>query len=101
SGLIPSHGTVPEHSSPWTRCLAFFGTTLVIEPSAGQLFRVFYLLLTLHSPLLIPGSVSRCSVLMAGLSMFCRRPLGQRISTRSIFERSPRPKWSVRDDCDR
>ena len=31
----------------------------------------------------------------------CFVPLGQVISTRSRAERSPRPKWMVRDDWDR
>jgi hypothetical protein len=38
------------------------------------------------------GSDRECKVLIAGCSMICRRPLGQRISTRSIPGRSPKPK---------
>src|SRR5262249_28734554 len=48
-----------------------------------------------------PGSVKSYSRPGSSPSRFCRIPLGQTISTLSILVRSPRPKWTVFEDCDR
>ena len=46
-------------------------------------------------------SVIRCNRFTSGAASCWCTPPGQVISTRSIRDRSPRPKWTVFDDCAR
>src|SRR5262249_44551012 len=47
------------------------------------------------------GSTTSCRALAATEVNVWRTPLGQVISSRSTSVRSPRPKWTTREDCDR